>query len=913
MAATQLWSAHPECPEHVKADLEARVRSFPPSYLLAPIAGEVFDNLELCKERLQGWALSQGFAIVRTSGSVKRARQRFEFRCIHHGDKTANTRQLEDHVERDEENTITTRRKQEFTNSNARSCLYLVVLSRKQLGRRGSGVFGLVLGVPHDTHSHSMAVNPLRYKREHVQALPSFLPALELGKSLRSANITYSVALRVLEQVGFPLDRNTYYNIRDRTASADRNEFAGLVVALEEAGFIFECRMEEEFDPETNAVIDRQLQQLWFAHPKQIRYAQRFIADWALFIDGTFRTNALNLVLIVTAGITNCGSTFVSSLSFARSESKLSFDFIFDSLKKHIFYDPYPAPRVIVSDQAAGIKASMPIALPNSILQFCDWHAVKNVEKRLLDKGYSKELRIELKALLWDFVKSKTHTILKATRTALHLKLRPDEIRYLQEYWGPKEPQFVRVYTCQYPNLGAHSNQRSESLHPGTTDILNKQLSLEAASRRLSKTVQARLRELSVQESQSAGKLPRTLDQRAFLLLADTISFYAINKISPEWEIIKDEINRATHQFKAACSSCELLVRYGLPCKHYLAGPCQDGAPIPRSMIHPRWWLNGEPIQITRWAPIYHTFTLPISPPRPPQATQNPYLSPHRNEITTLGLQVLEARDNLTGYARIRYDTAATNAQQGLVQYAQELQEDDLYTRMPDIVKKSGWNRQFKSHDKTQKRLMIGVEAAERDANYREQAAAREARLQSRDGYLLPEPTPSCLPPTEVERVPDTPPRRAVVAASLLLSSQIRTMMPQPQMAFMPATPILFSQIRTPTPPRRAPAAAALIVSSQLRPDIEEEEEEKEEKEEEAAAETKEECREEEEEEEEEEEAFILPPSTAPAILSRAGRKRAPTMKALEAEKASKRGTGQGRAGRGRGRGSRGGRQGQRQ
>jgi hypothetical protein len=48
---------------------------------------------------------------------------------------------------------------------------------------------------------------------------------------------------------------------------------------------------------------------------------------------------------------------------------------------------------------------------------------------------------------------------------------------------------------------------------------------------------------------------------------------------------------------------------------------------------------------------------------------------------------------------------------------------------------------------------------------------------------------------------------------------------------------------------------------------------------------------------------FILPPSTAPAILSRAGRKRAPTIKALEAEKAPKRATGQGWVGRGRGRG----------
>lgn len=86
------------------------------------------------------------------------------------------------------------------------------------------------------------------------------------------------------------------------------------------------------------------------------------------------------------------------------------------------------------------------------------------------------------------------------------------------------------------------------------------------------------------------------------------------------------------------------------------------------------------------------------------------------------------------------------------------------------------------------------------------------------------------------------------------------------------------------------------ILFSQLHPNTKEEEE----KEEERAEEGK---------EEEEEEDFIPPPSTVPAILSRAGRKRAPTMKALEAEKAPKRGAGQGRAGRGRGRGSRGGKQ----
>ena len=110
-----------------------------------------------------------------------------------------------------------------------------------------------------------------------------------------------------------------------------------------------------------------------------------------------------------------------------------------------------------------------------------------------------------------------------------------------------------------------------------------------------------------------------------------------------------------------------------------------------------------------------------LSPPRQSNPRQrNPYASPNRNEITELGLQVLEARDGLTGYARVRYDSAATNAQQGLVQFSQKLQEDDLHTRTPDSVKNSGWNRKFKSHDKVNKRVMTGAEAAEKDADKRE-------------------------------------------------------------------------------------------------------------------------------------------------------------------------------------------------
>jgi hypothetical protein len=40
---------------------------------------------------------------------------------------------------------------------------------------------------------------------------------------------------------------------------------------------------------------------------------------------------------------------------------------------------------------------------------------------------------------------------------------------------------------------------------------------------------------------------------------------------------------------------------------------------------------------------------------------------------------------------------------------------------MPDIVKNSRWNRQFKSYNRVKKQLITAVEAAEHDADNREQ------------------------------------------------------------------------------------------------------------------------------------------------------------------------------------------------
>lgn len=238
--AMLLWTAHPGCPEHVKPELERHVRSLLSFFLLSPVADELFVNADVCQERLQGWALSQGFAIVRTNGNVKQVRPRFDFRCIHHGEDIANTCKLEKHIIKDEKNIVVSRRKQELININVHSCSYLVYLVYKQIGKRRSGKYDFILDISNDVHSHVMAMNPLRYRSEYIKILIGFLSAIELDKSLQTANISYSVALRMLKQIGFPLDHSTYYNIRFHTVFAKRNEFAGLVVVLEETDFIFE-------------------------------------------------------------------------------------------------------------------------------------------------------------------------------------------------------------------------------------------------------------------------------------------------------------------------------------------------------------------------------------------------------------------------------------------------------------------------------------------------------------------------------------------------------------------------------------------------------------------------------------------------------------------------------------------------
>jgi hypothetical protein len=56
------WRVHPNCPTHLAVDLTNVVMALPASYFLAPQSGEVFESVDAALARLNGYALTQGFA-----------------------------------------------------------------------------------------------------------------------------------------------------------------------------------------------------------------------------------------------------------------------------------------------------------------------------------------------------------------------------------------------------------------------------------------------------------------------------------------------------------------------------------------------------------------------------------------------------------------------------------------------------------------------------------------------------------------------------------------------------------------------------------------------------------------------------------------------------------------------------------
>ena len=122
------------------------------------------------------------------------------------------------------------------------------------------------LGITRDVHNHILAPNPFTYK-VHQKATAQYQQAVSLAHGHRLAYQSYSSMRMVLSSSGLRIDRNTYYNlVRGKPLSQSSDSFEGLVLALEEVGFRFYYRMEDELAKDKVTVIGQTLEQVFFCY-----------------------------------------------------------------------------------------------------------------------------------------------------------------------------------------------------------------------------------------------------------------------------------------------------------------------------------------------------------------------------------------------------------------------------------------------------------------------------------------------------------------------------------------------------------------------------------------------------------------------------------------------------------------------
>jgi MULE transposase domain len=445
-----------------------------------PFDGEVFEDHKHCLRRLNSWGFIEGCAYVlrrsRPSGTPN-----WTFNCIFHSEKTQNNHHLEARVVRDEESGEIVTKRQRDSHNKRKGCkceyrLSYKLISRASEKREYTGQWRI------KAHSeHLIPLNPFSFKI-HLSAVDEFQQLQTVARKYRLSNQPYSEACKLLKQesLGLILKPKQYYNLMRNLPgdSSNADTITGLLQALQDYNFRFRTLTKDELDESGEAVCRRNLQQIVFWYSEGLTFIQRFCPEHLLVVDGTFNTNSKRLPLLVSVGVTNEGRIFPIAYSYCPGETAESFLFFFETLRAEIFCDGIPEPAVVLTDQAAGFISAVNTynCLPNSQLQFYNWHAVEAMVKRFRKgkytsdeiDGYRNSAGEEvpgLKDLCWFYVESITLKDLDLNRQRLLDRLQPAEYAYIEDNWRDKEERVIAVYTRKYRNLGANASQRAESFH----------------------------------------------------------------------------------------------------------------------------------------------------------------------------------------------------------------------------------------------------------------------------------------------------------------------------------------------------------------------------------------------------------------------------------------------------------------
>jgi hypothetical protein len=721
------WLPHPDLPAGIRGRLVAAVDALPREWLMAPKDGEIFDSVQSGQNRVLGYSLAAGFQSVGGQGS---SAVRKNIWCIHHGNLTRNDRKLSERVERDSESpkTIISTRKREDTGKWGKKCLWRCYLVPCQVFQEdGDSVqhwilrYGKTQGtaLPTNTHSHELTADSLVYPR-HRNAQPHHQAALPQAGAMRAAQLSFRQAERVLWGQQLKIDRKTYYNIaRQQAMPMTQDGLMSLIAVLEQDNWTYRSFWEYIRTP-TSAVAGevtaRVLKAVFFTNDALIKLARKFTPDWMIQVDGTFNTNRIRMPLIDCLGVTNCGKSFLFAFCFVTSESSDNWGFALDCLASTVF-EGLPLPRVVIADQGLGLRSCFSDIWPHCQLQFCEWHAAENVRRRLAAQRYKKDEREVIMDLVWSYIWSATEQELEVKRTAMKAAMRLADQEYIDKHWVPKERQVIRVYTSKYANLNCFSSQREEGQHPVVKTVLNSQLRLDEAVRRLAIEMNLAVERLYEFEQVDKVRNRRVLEANVWYRIRDNVASWPLITCEKQWNILSQM--KLSNQPLDECI-CTINQRFGLPCYHDLEYAWDESIPLPLTMIHSRWWYAADIDFRSSWKPTYadsHQLATVANLDRP------------RHEIVLSTNQLLEFRETLTTEQQqlLDRDYAASNAR--VLQNAQAQQY--WATAVPSILPaplQSTWNRHANSHDKANKRMLTGAEAATRDANKAEEQAEAEVR-----------------------------------------------------------------------------------------------------------------------------------------------------------------------------------------
>ena len=274
-------------------------------------------------------------------------------------------------------------------------------------------------------------------------------------------------------------------------------------------------------------------------------------------------------------------------------------------------YEPDSQTIIIDTDWVRAVEPTViGINQERVILQFCTWHGVEAIKRRLIAKGYTKERREDINNLIWEWIKAPDFDTLEEARDKLILSLNNNEKEYLVGWYQPKEPQFCHAYTRQYRNLGVHSTQRVEGNHPLLTANLHKNLKVSDAVFRICNRLESLIEDYEQRLSRSRISEPRLIDTTFFRLVLRRVTHYCLELCSSELlkakELYDKEVLRGEKDDEFdpefGCEQlCELPLRYRLPCKHWMLYFYHKNEPIPINLFHPRWLVDGPSILHKPW------------------------------------------------------------------------------------------------------------------------------------------------------------------------------------------------------------------------------------------------------------------------------------------------------------------------